>query len=146
MNRQEVPWFPAIVAELLSQLDDDLVQGAGSAIIIVTPYLIEQAIARKDLARMVEKGLQQFQFSGGQFLDDFAALKLEGFAIDGRAPNLKASRRLSRSLVAGRAAAHQGMNPGQQLAQSERFGDVIISAQVQADHFINLLAFGGEHQ
>lgn len=36
----------AVVAHLFAQLDNDLIERAGGAVIIVTPHLAEQAIAR----------------------------------------------------------------------------------------------------
>src|SRR5437867_13243908 len=38
------------------------------------------------------------------------------------------------------------MNARQQLAHTKRLGDVIVGAEVEADDFVELLAFGGEHQ
>ena len=38
------------------------------------------------------------------------------------------------------------MDAGQQFADAEGLGDVIIRAEVQSDDFVDFLAFGGEHQ
>ena len=38
------------------------------------------------------------------------------------------------------------MNARQQFAHAEGFGDVIVRAKVEADYFVDFLAFGGEHE
>ena len=92
------------------------------------------------------KQLQQFQFLRGQFFDGLASFELKRFRVDGRGTYLE--RRITPS-SGGRArlgAAEQGVDARQQLADAERFGDVIVRAEVEADDFVDLLALGREHE
>jgi len=135
----------AVVAEFFAELDDDLIESPGRAVIIVTPNVVEEAVAGEDLAGMGVEELEQFQFSWGEGFGGFAALELKGFRIDARNPDLE------RVVVfgVGRAlagSAQQSVNAGEQFAEAEGFGDVIIRAEIEADDFINFLPFGGEHQ
>ena len=86
VDGEEVFGFAGIVAEFFAELDNDLVQRAGGAEIIVTPNFIEQPVAGEDFARMRVKKLQEFQFLGGEFFDLLAPFDLKSFGIDeGRA-------------------------------------------------------------
>ena len=38
------------------------------------------------------------------------------------------------------------LNSSQQLANAKRLGYIVISAEIQSHHFVDLLALGGEHQ
>ena len=42
--------------------------------------------------------------------------------------------------------AHEGADAGQQLAQRERLRQVVVGAQLQADHAVHDLALGREHE
>src|ERR1700730_15385013 len=41
-------------------------------------------------------------------------------------------------------ASQNGFDAGEQFADRERFGDVVISAQFQTDDFVHFLSAGGE--
>src|SRR5512139_3607242 len=89
VNGEEMLRFVAVVAELLAQLDDDLVEGASGAVIVVAPDLVEQAIPRQHLAGMSIEELQQLQLLGSEFFDRLAAFQLEGLGINGGGANLE---------------------------------------------------------
>ena len=55
VNRDQIFWFTPVVCEFFSQLHDYLVQSPRCAVVIVTPHLIQQTIARKHLGCMCEK-------------------------------------------------------------------------------------------
>ena len=42
-------------------------------------------------------------------------------------------------------AAHVGADPGEQLARRERLGDVVVGADLEAEHAIGFLAARGHH-
>ncbi|MFK4543406.1 hypothetical protein RKD29_003002 [Streptomyces tendae] len=44
------------------------------------------------------------------------------------------------------AAPQQGPDPGEQLGETEGFGDVVVGARVQADHGVHLVGAGGQDQ
>jgi len=83
VDGEEVFGGVAVVAEFFSQLDDDLIQGASGAVIILAPDFVEEAVAREDLAGVSVKELEEFQFARGEFLNVFTAAHLEGFWVDG---------------------------------------------------------------
>ncbi|MNL31347.1 hypothetical protein D3C87_1531310 [compost metagenome] len=47
--------------------------------------------------------------------------------------------------VAGLAAAQQGLDAGDQLAEAEGLDQVVVGADLEADDAVDLLALGGEH-
>lgn len=60
MHREQVLWLAAIVAEFLTELDDDLVERAGGALVVVAPDLVQQAVAGHDFAGVRVEELQEF--------------------------------------------------------------------------------------
>ena len=59
VHGQEVPGIVAVVAELLAQLHDHLVERARGAIVIVAPHVVKQAVARQDLTGMRGEELEE---------------------------------------------------------------------------------------
>ena len=74
--------FTAVIAEFLAQLHNHLVERPSSAIIMITPYFIEQAVARENFTRMRAKQLQQLQLFRGEFLGCAAAANFERPRVD----------------------------------------------------------------
>jgi len=72
----EVTGRGVVVAGLSAQLDGDLIQRAGGAEIVAAPDFVEEAVARKHLAGVGVKQLQQFQFARGEVFDGVAAAEL----------------------------------------------------------------------
>ncbi len=48
--------------------------------------------------------------------------------------------------IAGIGAAEDGLDAGHHLARIERFGQVVVSAQLEADDAVDVLAPGREHE
>jgi hypothetical protein len=78
-----------VVAEFFSQLNDDLVESARRAEVIVTPDVVEQAVTRKNFAGMGGEELKQLKLFCSKFLDCFAAPQLESFRVDGGAADVE---------------------------------------------------------
>ena len=146
VDGQEMFGSVPVVAEFFSQLNDDLVESASGAEITVTPNVVEQAVAGKNFAGMSGEELKQFEFLCGKLLDRLAAAKLESFRIDGCAADMKSARAVGFGGRSGAAAAQQRMNSCKELANAEGFGDVVVSAEVQSDDFVNFLTFRSQHQ
>ena len=60
MHREEMPRVFGGVAELFAELDNDLVEGAGGAVVVVAPDVVEEFIAGEDLAGMGLEKLKEF--------------------------------------------------------------------------------------
>ena len=76
----------------------------------------------------------------------FLALQLEGLGVNGGRADLKGGLGANLRGRGCGGAAKQGVNPRQQFPDAEGLGDVIIGAEVEPDHLVEFLAFGGEHQ
>src|SRR2546430_2304582 len=100
---EEVPRLASVVAEFLAQLDDDLIERARGAVVIVTPDFIQQAISRHDFTRMGVEELQDLHFFRRQLLDRLAAFELKGLRINRRGTDLK--RRVTGGVAGGRLVA-----------------------------------------
>jgi hypothetical protein len=135
-----------VVAEFLSQLNDDLVESAGGAEITVTPDVVEQAVARKNFARMSREELKQFELFCSEFLDPFAAAKLKSFRINGNAADMEDVRTVGFDGRSCAGAAEERVNSGEQLANAEGLGDIVVSAEVQSDDFVDFLTFRSQHE
>ena len=75
------------------------------------------------------------------------AVSSSSFLVEEGAPGLRVDPhdRAGRGGVVG-TAAQQRADPGQQLGQPERLGDVVVGAGVEADHGVHLVRPGGEDQ
>src|SRR5688500_18187424 len=122
------------IAELFTELNDDLVESAGGAVIVVAPHFVEEFVAGKDLAGMSVEKLQQLEFARGEFLSRFATANLKLLRVYCGIPDLEGT--VGRGFFRWRlSAAKQSMNARDELADAERFGDVIVRTGIQADNF-----------
>ncbi|MNF66341.1 hypothetical protein D3C84_481310 [compost metagenome] len=62
-----------------------------------------------------------------------------------QAPLVEGQHLAGRTLLAETGAAQQGLDARQQLARAERLAQVVVGAQLQADHPVGLVGAGGEH-
>src|SRR5262249_4011247 len=78
--------------------------------------------------------------------DRFAAAKLESFRINGCAANMKdiLSVRFGGGRCAG--ATQECVNSRKEFADAEGLGDVVVSAEIQSDNFVDFLTFSSQHQ
>ncbi len=106
-----------------------------------TPDLIEQLALRQHLAGAGEQGGQQPEFNRRQvqFLLVAHDLTIDQIHRDVRKANERGF------LLGGAETAQRHPNPCQQLADAERFGEVIIGAGVQRVYLVLLVGTGGQH-
>src|ERR1043166_3894176 len=147
VDGEQMSRFTAVVTDFFSQLHDDLIERAGRPKIIVTPDIVEQTVAGENLAGVSVKKLQHFQFLRGQFLAGFAAVHLKRFWINGGSSNFERGV----ILVFIRCTRHLGsaqyrMNPRQQFPHAKWLGHIIVGTQIKADHLVDLLPLGRQHE
>src|SRR5258705_6155908 len=90
---------------------------------------------------MTEKMLEKIEFFSGQFHRVAAAQNLIAPEVDLDVAKGIAIHLLRQSL----RAAQYGLDASEQFANGERFGDVIIGAELEADDLIYFLTARGEH-
>jgi len=135
-----------VVAEFFSQLNDDLVEGASRAEVIVTPDVVEQAVPGKNFARMSGEELKELKLFCGKFLDRFTTAQLESFRINCGAADME---NIVPVLFGGGGcggAAEERVNSRKEFADAEGLGDVVVSAEIQSDDFVDFLTFSSKHQ
>src|SRR3954453_1610337 len=136
-----------VVPELLAQAADVDVERLRGAEPVDVPHLVDEPLARDDRAGAAHEQREQVELLGGR--------------LDGRAgPRHRAGRGIEadvadldrRVLVGGRGrrgrrggAAQHGADAGGDLAGAERLDDVVVGAELEADHAVGLLAPGGQH-
>jgi hypothetical protein len=135
-----------VVAKFFSQLNDDLVEGPRCAEVIVTPDVVEQAVTRKNFAGMSGKELKQLKLFCGKFLDRFAAAQLESFRVDCGAADMEDIVPVLFGGGSCAGTAEECVDSCKEFADAEGLGDVVISAEVQSDDFVDLLTFSSQHQ
>ena len=118
------------------------VDGLGRAVPVGVPDLFQDGLAADHRPRILGEQRQQVELLGRQRHLDPLDEDPSGPAIDGQgAEDLDLVR-------AGRlaAAAHDRPDPGDQLPEAERLDDVVVGAQLQPDHPVDLGPAGGDHQ
>jgi hypothetical protein len=146
MDGEEMFGRVPVVAEFFSELNDDLVESAGGAEVIVTPYVVEQSVTGENFAGVSGEELKELKFFCGEFLDGFAAAQLKSFRVDGDVADVE--NFLSVLFGGGSCAGttKEGVNSGEQFADAEGLGDVVVSAEIQSDDFVDFLTFRSQHQ
>src|SRR5579862_1724854 len=115
-----------IFLQFLAKLENVVVDRASGGIVLVAPNFVEQFVAANDPIRILHEELEGLEFLGGQNYDlaiafDFHFLEVGGNAIE------------ADELQVGNACgvAKSGSNARQQFARTERFGHVIVGAQLK---------------
>ena len=120
------------------------VDRARLAAVVVAPHVFEQLVAREDLPGMADEEREQLEGLG---------LDRDDLAIAQQAVAAEIGLDWSKVHDRGRAVerdrlirpAEEPPDPGGQLAQAERFGDVVVGPQLEADHLVDLGILGGQH-
>jgi len=135
-----------VALDLLAQLGDVLVEGAGGAEVVDPPDQIEEAVAAEDFAGAGEEGFEELHLPGGEAEADFPASPLIALAVDFGGADMENFRELRHGIgVDRRGAAQDGRYPGPQLVEAEGFGDVVVGAEFEAEDLVDFLPLGGEH-
>ena len=111
---------------------------------------IEQLIAREHPVGMLDERLQQVELHAGDrhllAVGVVQPVRLEIEPAGADRHRRGGGRRIGGGLGRRCAQAPQhGPDAGQQLAQIDRLGDVVVGADLQPDHAIDHLARGGQH-
>jgi hypothetical protein len=107
------------------------------------PDLVDEALARDDAARVVHEQGEQVEL---------LAREVERLAVDRRGARRRVERDDADGQHAGagrrgdgaRAPQH-GADARHQLAGAERLDDVVVGAELEAGHAVDLVATGGQH-
>ena len=133
---------PFRAAQLAAEGRHVHVDGLGRAVPVRVPDLLQDGLAADDGPRILGEKSQEIELLGRQGHLGPVDEDPSGTAIDGEGPedlDLVQPGRLS-------AAPHDGADPGDQLPEAERLDDVVVRAQLQPDHPIDLGAASGDHQ
>ncbi|MNJ42522.1 hypothetical protein D3C77_374930 [compost metagenome] len=94
--------------------------------------------------RVVEEQLEQGEV--GTRENHLLTVAVKQAVADGiQAPLVKGQYIAASALVAEPGPAQQGLDARQQLARAEGFAQVVIGAQLQANHPVGLIGAGGQH-
>src|SRR5262249_31382364 len=141
MNGQEITRIFGYGLELLPNANDVGVYGTGRRIVFVAPHFIQQTIAAERLSGMTEKIFQQLEFLAGEFDLFAAATDLVAAEVDFDIAKSVAVLFLRKSL----GAPQNGFHAGQQFANGKGLGNVVISAELEANHLVHFLTARGQH-
>ena len=133
-----------VTLDLLAQPVDVGVDGAGLDLDLIPPDLAQELPPADHLAGL--RGQQGEQIELGQGQSDLPALTpdLTAIHVDDQARELEA--RLGLLLGDGLlAATEMGADPGQQLADLEWFGEVVVRPNLKPHHDVDRVVLGGEH-
>ena len=114
--------------------------GIGAGFLIQAKHLGRQLLLAHDPARAGDQRFEHRLLTGGQ---------RQQLTTEGEAPGFHVIHQHATGLLplaTQHAAAQQRLDPGFQLRQFERFGEVVIGAQVQAMHAVFHITACGEHQ
>src|SRR6516225_413222 len=142
VNGHDEPRNGGVVLDLLAQLRDVHVDRARQRRLVVLPDLIQQAVPRNHLAAMRDEVLEQPELpsrhrDGLPPFPELGRLEVDHDVAEG--VNARGPR-------AAADAAQQRLDPRRQLHEPERLRHVVVRAELQADHLVDLLAPGGQHE
>ena len=120
------------------------IDGAAVAVVLEAPDLIQQLIAGEYAVGVAGQVEQELQLLGRGIHDLAIHLELVAGHIDGE---LIVADLLDLTFggAGGAAAAQHGLDAGHDLLGIEGLDNIVIGAQLQAQHLIEGFALGGEH-
>ena len=133
------------VFELGAQVADVDVDGAGVAVVLVAPDALEQFVARKGAAGVRDEQLQELVLLGRQGDGLVVEPCLIGGKIEAQAADLQRLLPPLLALAVLGGAAQHGLDAREQLAHGEGLDDVVVGAELEAEHAVDLLGLGGQH-
>src|SRR2546426_8100876 len=141
VDGQDVLRLVGCALELLAQLRHEVVDRARGRRLLVAPDLIEDLFSGDDLAGVADQIPEQIELARREVDALSGAVRLVGAEVDldvADAAGLDAGRPPAR-------APQDGAYPREQLGDAERLGDVVVGAELEAEHFFGLLRARGEH-
>jgi hypothetical protein len=128
------------IAELAAQRHHRHPDHVGERVDVLVPRLLQQPLGRHDRALGPQQLLQHQELLVAQAERAAVAGRLAAGRVEPDAVPLQ-HRRGGPVRPAGQRA-----NPGDQLGQGERLGQVVVGAQLQTGHPVGEVAGGGQHQ
>ena len=110
---------------------------------VVAPHRGEDLLAAERLAGVARQKDEQLELGRGEVEQRLIAARLAAIQVDRQiasAQQIGVSSR--RELAIG--PAHMGANSGEQFTQPEGLGHVVVSAHLQPQHLVDLVALRGE--
>src|SRR5436190_3342597 len=133
-----------IFLDLLPEAADMVIDAALERGELAALAEVEQLVAAEHSARVGREGVEEAVLAGGKRDGDIVLADQLALAAL-QEPGAEAVGVGVRGAHAGLAgAAQHRLHPGEQLARGEGLGDVIVRADLQADHAVHLLRLGGE--
>ena len=120
------------------------VKGFGVADIVRTPDAVDELTPGEHPAGIAHQILEQVEFLEWQ--GDRLAVDRHGVSVDIH-PDGPGLQYHHGAVVVGRltAAAQHRTDPGDEFARRIRFGDIVVGAEFEADHLVDLRIAGGHH-
>ena len=128
-------------AQFFPETADVDIHGAGLDGDVVAPDLVEENLAGLDAAGALHEEGEELELGGGQ--DDGLALDRHGMA-EAVQDQVAGAEGIGR-LVAALRAADLGFDAEDEFAGAEGLGHVIVRAELQPDHAVDLLGLGRQH-
>jgi hypothetical protein len=141
-DRHQVARGPRVRLDLGAQSLDVDVEGLGVADVVRTPDAVYQLHPGEHPAGVAQQHLQQLELL--QRHRHRVAVDRDHVPFDVHPDRAGLDRRRTGQLGLGPAAEH-GPDPGHQLAGRVRLGHVVVGAELQPDHLVDLAVLGGQH-
>src|SRR5438552_2777460 len=141
-HRQKMARIGGIIFELLPEQADVHINCARHCFLIISPYFAQQLAAGENRVALLDKVAKQLELARRKFNALAVATDFDLPKINFDAAELKNLAELERKQC---AAAQERFDACEQLHRLIRFGQVIIGAELEAEHFVNHLAARSEH-
>src|SRR5260370_27011608 len=126
-----------VVTELAAQPRDVHVEGLGGPPPFAVPHLAHDLFPGDHLAGLVHQHRQQVELLGSEVKLGVTKPRPAGLGVHPDALGHAGFRA---------AATEQGPDPGEELREAERLGDIVVRAGVEADHRVHLIGTRREDQ
>src|SRR5207247_8336557 len=115
------------------------VHDIGAGVEVVSPYRVEQTLLRYGLSRVLHELLEEEELTLGQQHRAQTDIGLAADDVEGHATRSEPG--------GGRTGCRSkpGPDPGDQLIERKRLGEVVVGPEVEAIHLGVGIAQGGEH-
>src|SRR3954466_15830411 len=125
--------------DLVAQVADVDVDDVRAVLVVVVPGVLEQLVAREDLAGVAHERLQELELLGRQVYLAVAPPDPAGGGVELQVADLEHRRALDR------AATGEGAQARQQLGERERLGEIVVRAGVETRHAVLDRVARGQH-